>query len=70
MNGSLKDELFGIRQWLQLNLETKIESRHSTDVYGRIVNTWAAVPIPDWDVKQKIQRIDEALAGVRHDDGA
>lgn len=59
---ALRDELFAIKIWLEYWVGTKCESRHSRDANGYINNTWGVVPIPDWDVKQKIQRIDEALA--------
>lgn len=59
---ALRDELFGIKTWLEYWLGTKRESRHSRDECGRIVNTWGVVPIPDWDVKQKLQAIAEVLA--------
>ena len=62
---TLRDELCALRAWLQWCLDTKIESRQVVDrMAGAVVNSWAAVPIPDWDVKQKIQRIDEALREV------
>jgi len=65
-NADLRDEMRALRAWLQWCLDTKVESRQAVDpIDGVVVNSWAAVPIPDWDVKQKIQRIDEALAGVQ-----
>jgi len=57
----LRDELFAIKTWLEYWVGTKCESRHSTDSCGRIVNSWSVVPILDWDVKQKLQRIEEVL---------
>lgn len=61
----LRDELFGIKTWLEYWLGTKCESRHSRDSNGHINNTWGVVPIPDWDVKQKLQAIDMALANTK-----
>lgn len=62
---SATDELFAIKTWLEYWLGTKCESRHSADVHGHINNTWAVVPIPDWDVKQKLQAIEIVLTRKR-----
>lgn len=63
---ALRDDLCYLRAWLQWCLETKVESRQAVDpIDGVVVNSWAAVPIPYWDLKQKIQRIDEALSEVK-----
>lgn len=57
----LRDQLYAIKCWLSFYLGTKRESRHSTDSNGHINNTWGVVPIPDWDVGQKINDIEEAM---------
>lgn len=66
---ALRDELFGIKTWLEYWLGTKCESRQSRDVYGAITNSWCVVPIPDWDVKQKLQSMAGVLAATKEDIG-
>jgi hypothetical protein len=68
---NLVSELQDCRAWLQRHLETNIISRRTGngghDGHG---NTWAAVAIPDWDVKQRIEAINEALLQEDEDEGA
>jgi hypothetical protein len=56
MRQALCDLRFWLRYWAPRTI-----SQQSQDRDGRVTNSWAACPIPDWDVKQKLQAIDEAL---------
>lgn len=55
-------ELESLREWLSRHLQTNTMSRHTgKGGHNGDGTTWAAVAIPDWDVKQRVERITAAL---------
>lgn len=59
-------ELVAVRNWLVMHLQQHVEHREPKGTYGAsrsVTGTdgWAVVAIPDWDVRQHIDRINEAL---------
>lgn len=56
----LREEFVNLRAWLTYWKDRTI-SQQSHDHRGHVTNSWAACPIPDWDVKQKLELIDAAL---------
>lgn len=55
-------ELESIHTWLIRHLQTNVVSRRTgKGGHDGDGNTWAVVEIPDWDVKQRIERIAASL---------
>lgn len=57
-------ELVAVRNWLAMHLQKHTEHREpkrSSSVTG--TDGWAVVAIPDRDVRQRLERINEAMAG-------
>jgi hypothetical protein len=57
------EEMREIRAWLRRHLDTHVEHRapaRSSSVNG--TDGWAVVAIPDWDVKQRLDEMDIAIA--------
>ena len=59
-NAELLEELRNIRAWLNYWKDRTI-SQQSKDERGHVANSWAACPIPDWDVKQKLESLDALI---------
>lgn len=57
----LLEELRNLRAWLEY-WKSRTISQQSKDDRGHVTNCWAACPIPDWDVKQKLQAIEALIA--------
>jgi hypothetical protein len=58
-----KAVLRDIALWIRRRLET-LEHRSVTDERGRYVNGFAFSAVPDWELRQKLEAIDEDLAGA------
>jgi len=55
-------ELVAVRNWLAMHLQNHVEHREpklSISVTG--TDGWAVVAIPDWDARQRLAQINEAL---------
>lgn len=55
-----RDQLFQLRQWLGHKMNTDVVHVSDSDASGH-PHGWAAIRIPDWDVKQKLEAIDDAM---------
>lgn len=55
-------ELFSLKEWLKGKLQNCVHVA-TKDERGHIVNGFAAIQIPDWEVKQRLDEIAAALAG-------
>lgn len=64
-NAALRTALGDFRLWLIHKREECVVSVPVTDARGHVVNTFAAVRIPEWDVRQKIDNIEFALSVVK-----
>lgn len=57
----LLEAVRNLRAWLEY-WKGRTISQQSKDERGNVTNSWAACPIPDWDVKQKLQSLEELVA--------
>lgn len=60
---AIVEELTNFRAWL-MYWKTRTISQQSKDERGHVTNSWAACPIPDWDVKQKLESIEQLLSSL------
>lgn len=66
----LLEQLHALRRWLQSQLETNVIHR-STGKGGHDGdgNSWSAVAIPEWDVRQKIDALEKAITAATGQSG-
>ncbi len=57
LESALRDQLLWIKHKLQIT-----EGRVSRDERGHITNSWAVCAIPDWEMKQKRDWLQELVA--------
>lgn len=62
-----KDVLFQIHAWLSYKLQTDTRHFGDSDRSGH-PHGFDGVVIPNWDIKQKLQEIDSAIADDCHDE--
>jgi hypothetical protein len=63
----MKEELQAQLRWLRTALERLVHVP-TADGAGRIVNGFAAAQLPDWQIKQRIEALEAAIAKARAGD--
>jgi hypothetical protein len=65
VNNHYIESLQDLRAWLKHHLATNIIHRQTgSGGHNGDGTSWAAVAIPDWDIKQHISAIDETLSHI------